>query len=70
VLPETIPEHPEFTIASNITNKIKAQRFIVRLFPEIFSGAAGRFRIETLNLRVPVLASRSGSDTGGLQERR
>jgi hypothetical protein len=49
VLPETIPEHPEFTIASSIANKTRAQRFIVRLFPEIFSGAAGRFRIETLS---------------------
>jgi len=49
VLPETIPEHPEFTIASGIANKTRAQRFIVRLFPEIFSGAVGRFRIGTLS---------------------
>jgi len=39
LLPETIPEHPEFTIASSTANKTRAQRFIVRLFHEIFSGA-------------------------------
>lgn len=39
LLLETIPEHPEFTIASSTANKTRAQRFIVRLFHEIFSGA-------------------------------
>ena len=46
LLPETIPEHPEFTIASSTANNPRAQRFIVRLFHEIFSGAAGRYELE------------------------
>jgi hypothetical protein len=70
VLPETIPEHPEFAIASGIANKTRAQRFIVRLFPEIFSVAAGGFRIGDTQPRVLVLASRSGSDPVGLHKRR
>ena len=35
----TIPEHPEFTIATSTTSKTRAQRFIVCLFHELFSGA-------------------------------
>ncbi len=42
--PETIPEHPEPASASATTNKIKPQRFIVRLFRETCPGVrlAGR----------------------------
>lgn len=39
LLPETIPEHPEFTIANSTDNNTRAQRVILRLFHEIFSGA-------------------------------
>ncbi len=35
----TIPEHPEFTIATSTTSKTRAPRFIVCLFHELFSGA-------------------------------
>ena len=34
--PETNPEHPVVVSASATTNKIKPQRFIVRLFRETF----------------------------------
>ena len=39
VLPATIPEHPEFTIANSTDNNTRAQRVICVSFHEIFSGA-------------------------------
>ncbi len=35
----TIPEHPVSTIANSTDNNTRAQRVILRLFHEIFSGA-------------------------------
>ena len=39
LLPATIPEHPVSTIANSTDNNTRAQRVILRLFHEIFSGA-------------------------------
>jgi hypothetical protein len=39
LLPETNPAHPELTIARSTAEEAKAQRIIVCLFHELFSGA-------------------------------
>ena len=59
LLLETIPEHPEFTIASSTDNNTRAQRVILRLFSRNFlRREAGWYRNGTPNRRAHRLASR------------